>query len=173
MNIQDLGAIGELIAAIATMGTLVYLALQVRANTRTSSSDNETEYQVRWNTMQDTMWGTTEMANIYLRGSLDMNSLSPEEAIVFGNWLGKMVDVQRIGMRMHEKGLLKKDLYEAGNNAVVAFLKTPGARQWWKVSSHFYIHRDFIDALIARPEPGPMTDLIPWIGADAESKYSG
>ena len=33
MTIQDLGSIGELIAAIATVVTLAYLALQIRQNT--------------------------------------------------------------------------------------------------------------------------------------------
>ena len=34
MTIQDLGSIGELIAAIATLATLVYLAAQIRQNMR-------------------------------------------------------------------------------------------------------------------------------------------
>jgi hypothetical protein len=34
MTIQDLSSIGELIAAIATLATLVYLAAQIRHNTR-------------------------------------------------------------------------------------------------------------------------------------------
>ena len=34
MTIQDLGSIGELIAAIATVATLVYLAVQLKQNTR-------------------------------------------------------------------------------------------------------------------------------------------
>ena len=34
MTIQDLGSIGELIAAIATIFTLVYLAFQINQNTR-------------------------------------------------------------------------------------------------------------------------------------------
>jgi hypothetical protein len=33
VTIQDLGSIGELIAAIATVATLVYLAIQIRQNT--------------------------------------------------------------------------------------------------------------------------------------------
>ena len=33
MTIQDLGSIGELVAAIATVATLVYLAAQIRQNT--------------------------------------------------------------------------------------------------------------------------------------------
>ena len=36
MTISDLGSIGELIAAAATVATLLYLALQVRANTNTA-----------------------------------------------------------------------------------------------------------------------------------------
>ena len=34
MTIQDLGSIGELIAAVATLATLVYLAVQIRQNSR-------------------------------------------------------------------------------------------------------------------------------------------
>ena len=34
MSIQDLGAIGELLAAVATLATLIYLALQIKQNTR-------------------------------------------------------------------------------------------------------------------------------------------
>ena len=34
MTLQDLGSIGEFVAAIATLATLVYLALQIRQNTR-------------------------------------------------------------------------------------------------------------------------------------------
>jgi len=35
ITIQDLGSIGELIAAIATIATLAYLAIQIRQNTHT------------------------------------------------------------------------------------------------------------------------------------------
>jgi hypothetical protein len=46
MSIQDLGAIGELIAACATVVTLLYLAVQIRQNNRslqeaTSASINQ------------------------------------------------------------------------------------------------------------------------------------
>ena len=38
MNIQDWGALGELVAAIATVLTLVYLAMQIRANTTATTA---------------------------------------------------------------------------------------------------------------------------------------
>lgn len=40
MTIQDLGSIGEIVAGLATVTTLVYLAIQIRANT----SPRQTSY---------------------------------------------------------------------------------------------------------------------------------
>lgn len=34
MSIQDIGSIGELLAALATLGTLIYLAAQIRQNSK-------------------------------------------------------------------------------------------------------------------------------------------
>ncbi len=34
VTIQDLGSLGELVAAIATVATLIYLAIQIRASNR-------------------------------------------------------------------------------------------------------------------------------------------
>lgn len=41
MSLQAVGAIGELIAAIATVATLVYLTIQVRHNSRALRRSNE------------------------------------------------------------------------------------------------------------------------------------
>ena len=46
MSIQDLGALGELVAAVATVATLLYLAVQIRQNNKnlqesTSASLNQ------------------------------------------------------------------------------------------------------------------------------------
>ncbi len=39
MTIQDLGSLGELIAAIATVATLIYLAIQIRASNRLARAE--------------------------------------------------------------------------------------------------------------------------------------
>lgn len=40
LDIQELGSIGELVAAVATIGTLAYLAVQIRQNTKTVGSQS-------------------------------------------------------------------------------------------------------------------------------------
>ncbi len=38
MTLQDLGSIGEFVAAVATLATLIYLALQIRQNSESVKS---------------------------------------------------------------------------------------------------------------------------------------
>ena len=84
MTIQDLGSVGELIAAVATVATLVYLAMQIRQNTQALHraavhSTVESGHSVRSEFIQN-----PEVATLYLKGLSDPRSLSQEEALRFG-----------------------------------------------------------------------------------------
>jgi hypothetical protein len=138
LNWNAIGAVGEILGAIAVLASLIYLAGQVRASTRFARSEAETEFQVRWNAMFDGLAGSVDRASVFRRGLHGLAHLSPDERVTLLNALGKMVDVQRIGMRMHEKGLLDHDLYEAGNNAVASILRSPGGREFWAQMRDFY-----------------------------------
>lgn len=162
MNWDAIGAVGEILGAIAVLASLIYLASQVKASTRFARSEAETEYQVRWNAMMDGLIGTVERASIFRRGMHGFAHLEPDERVMLMNGLGKMVDVQRIGMRMHAKGLLDHDLYEAGNNAAASILRSPGGREFWAEMSGFYIHRAFIEELMAREDVPPFSELA-WL----------
>ncbi len=80
MSIQDWGAIGELVGAAAVIITLIYLAAQIRQNTR--SLRNATSLSItqalghingRWAENPD------GFAEIWLRGCADLKSLTPVE----------------------------------------------------------------------------------------------
>lgn len=52
MTIQDLGSIGELIAAVATVATLIYLATQIR---QSKEEINQSNSLARFNSVRDVM----------------------------------------------------------------------------------------------------------------------
>ena len=95
MNWDALGAIAELLGAIAVFLTLVYLAHQIRQNTKAVRSTAvdasiNTVMGVRSLIAQD-----AELADILLRGNADPDSLNPTEQvrhmvllsnIVWGAW---------------------------------------------------------------------------------------
>ena len=90
MSIQDLGSLGELIAAIATLVTLLYLAMQVRHNTRAldqatgrAISDDAT----RW---RKSVIHHPEVADLYLKGMFEPDSLYPSEKLRFRMLLSQL-----------------------------------------------------------------------------------
>jgi hypothetical protein len=82
VTIQDLGSIGEFVAAIATLATLGYLALQIRQNTK----------QMRASTFQATSRGWQEFIYaifredrgiLWAKGLEGLDTLNEEERINF------------------------------------------------------------------------------------------
>jgi len=75
MTISDIGSIGELLAAIATIITLIYLALQLRSNTkvvRAQTYEQRTNHLREMNTTtmnSDWYWQVLEKLDQHLPGS--------------------------------------------------------------------------------------------------------
>ena len=76
MTIQDWGAIGEILGAIATVATLLYLATQLRQNTRAlqaASMDSTTQTA---NEIRTQLFVDPVVTEIYFNGLRDPESLS-------------------------------------------------------------------------------------------------
>ncbi len=83
MTIQELGSLGELIAAIATVATLFYLALQIRQNTTALGHTAQRAIVEDSNSWRANLIQDPEIAELYRKGLLDPNSLDPIEQLRF------------------------------------------------------------------------------------------
>ena len=80
LTLQDLGALGELVGAIAVALTLLYVAAQIRQNTRSLRSSTAfavnqalAEINGRW------VSNANGFTDLWLRGCVDLDSLTPLE----------------------------------------------------------------------------------------------
>jgi len=98
MTIQDLGNIGELVAAIATVATLVYLAIQIRSNTiavRSAAAQSVHEAFATWYRMiaADGRMTAGAMSAVALSAWLDASV-----AIAGGNGTARCLNRQHSGV---------------------------------------------------------------------------
>ena len=96
MTIDELGSVGELVGAIATVATLLYLALQIRQSTVATLQTAlyqaiESGSHVRLEFVQN-----PDAAGLYLRGVRDPDSLSPEDALRFNMLIINMFEQIRL-----------------------------------------------------------------------------
>ena len=137
MTIQDLGAIGELIGALATLATLVYIAVQVRQNTeqvrdsaravRVASLDRTVESFSRYRGML----AQEENATLYARGLDSYASFDPAEKIRFRAMIEEyFFSFQTLYQRIDEE-LYEREVWERQSQAPAALITTSGGTEWW------------------------------------------
>ena len=112
MNWEALGAVGEIVGAVAVIATLGYLAVQMRQNTRalrTSSYHQAVEQGWMANI---TIADNPELADIMTRGARDLSTLNPEERARFGYAMSNECFSMENALHLYEQGMLHEEAWE-------------------------------------------------------------
>jgi hypothetical protein len=131
VTIQELGSLGELIAAIATVATLIYLALQIRHNTQATRSTSFHAISDSMNHVNVSVAQNPGLARIWLAGSADRSSLTEEERYQYGLVLLSYFHVFETMHYQARVGAGEKNLLLAEERSLAALLSTPVVREWW------------------------------------------
>jgi hypothetical protein len=132
MTIQEWGSLGEIVAAIATVVTLLYLALQMRANAAATRSEARAAHRTTIETTSLAIAQDPKLAVLFRAGLTDFDVLTPDQKIQFSFLLGLMVAGLDAAFEHFNSGLLENKQLDAVRNTVEPFLLAPGGRAWWK-----------------------------------------
>ena len=120
MNWEALGAIGEIVGAIAVVATLGYLAVQVRhsreatqANTRSLRSVARIESGRYWTEEVIRMALSPDMATIVSKGMVDAKALDDDERERLVAWYTQHMIAKDYLFHQYKDGMLPEDSWEA------------------------------------------------------------
>jgi hypothetical protein len=138
MTIDELGSLGEVVAAIATIATLLYLALQIRAGRlamiadgrRTIRSDNAHTVRLL---AQD-----SDLTRVFLDGLSNSGSLNREDAFRFRMVLNDFVAGIEAAWKENEMGVGNRGELDALIRYNRSLLNTPGGELWLEENSLVY-----------------------------------
>jgi len=131
VTIQDLGSIGELVAALATIATLIYLSVQIRANTVAMKSDSRRSNRIAGTPMMVAMVQDRDVARIFNAGLADFSALDPEDQTRFGFLLGDFIANAANTYDDVLLGVLSESDFEIQKRVISPYFRTPGGRQFW------------------------------------------
>ena len=131
MTIQELGSLGELVAAIATVATLIYLALQIRHNTQATRAASFHAISDSMNHVNVSIAQSPGLARIFVVGSTERGSLTEEERLQYDNVLLSYFHVFETMHYQARVGAGERNLLVAEERSLAALLSTPGVREWW------------------------------------------
>ena len=137
MSIQDWGAIGEIVGAIAVVASLIYLAVQIRQNTRQISLNLESSKLAAFeqnvesgNRARELLITDPALAELFLKGLADYRNLPSTDRfrcnMLFRNLLSA---IQGGYIRQLTVGG-DPEHFEGTEKLLDTLLKSPGVHQW-------------------------------------------
>jgi hypothetical protein len=131
MDLDSLGNIGEFVGAIGVVVSVVYLAIQIRQNTKSLVAQTaQTIMSQAVSTSMDTA------ANEGLIGILvklrDGHPLGPFEVMQYSIWMEAVITNYSQIFYEHEHGNIDEDLYLSARRRLAKILSEPGAADWWQ-----------------------------------------
>jgi hypothetical protein len=143
MDINTLAAWGEFLGGIAVVVSLVYLASQIRQNSKllkASTAAATTQIILSESAPQD-----PELSRIWWDGCADRNSLSESDQRRFD----PLVAVQIQGLQQHfrfsREGIISAETWKDHEHPFLQWAQQPGIHQWWTQWGAWSFRGDFKD----------------------------
>jgi len=123
--------VADLIAAIGVIGSLVFVALQVRENTRTVRN---TYWENHLNRLASNFSRPLDpdVAAAIRKGNESFDSLGEDDKIVYSAWANEYMLSTSFLLVFRDEGNLNPELTNTAERRISWFFGRPGAVQWWR-----------------------------------------
>lgn len=132
MTLQDAGIIGDVVASIATVITLIYLAVQIRQNTHTMRVTSTTSHIESLGSTTLLLAQDRELSDIYFAGLSGEQTLDESEERQFQMTLAHfMMAIQQVYLLREEEALHPEiDAYLM--TTLTWLMRQSGFRKYWE-----------------------------------------
>ena len=158
MPLDQIANIAEICAALLVIVSLIYVGLQIRQNTkavRLSTAHNITE-EFRDNYAAIAQQG--DLAEIYLKGLVDVDSLNPTEQMRFYLHLHGLFRAFENAYYQKSEGALDPRVWKGINQQFVFLKDRPGFQTYWGDREKWYsddFQSYYNDHILAQQAPAP------------------
>lgn len=156
MNWAIVGAIGQLAAVLVGIPSIIYLAVQIRTQTKERRISAVNTLTVQWGDMTNALHDSAELSEIYLRGAQSFVGLDPVSKLRFSAFFNRFVNYFEAMYFAHRDGILTGSAWAKVERTMGDLVACPGVQQWWTVRRHWHTEEfaRMIDAIItAHSEP--------------------
>jgi hypothetical protein len=150
MNWEALGAIGEIVGAVAVVVTLGYLAVQIRQNTRSVRAASHHAVADSFNRINAVIGADTSVGRIVRIGRTGLGNVTEDEQVSLGFLYLSFFRVFETVYYQYEMGTADEHSFQSVERSLNAALSYPGIREWWLVNLYAFTpgFRSHVDQVI-------------------------
>ena len=138
MTLQDLGNVGEFVAAIATLVTLAYLALQIRQNTREAQAASRSSVSHSFADLLVDVSRDSETSKICRRGMFDPESLDADDTFRFDLVIHALYQNFETAFAQRSRDALTEEDWVKWEVILKQYNAQPGVQAFWSRSAEAF-----------------------------------
>ena len=162
MNWDAIGAIGEIIAALGVVVSLVYLARQIQTNTKSTAVGATSAYLQGYSDLNSILMDNRDFAKTFFEGYYSYDELDGVEKSQYHVAMWQWFYFWDSMFTLEREGLLPKARWEAIRSQIRHSLAMPGPRAVWEAEGKLLINSE----LVAEIESWPAVEssmLVQWM----------
>jgi hypothetical protein len=156
MNWEMLSAIGQVVAAVGVILSLIYLAIQIREQNKERRRAGINLLTAQWSDLVRTAQENREFAVMFLRGMQSFQSLDAADKLRISAFFTRYTRNCEGMFIYYRDGALEEALWDEVERTMNDYFAYPGVKEWWATRKHWLTDefRAVVEAIIAEnPEP--------------------
>jgi hypothetical protein len=152
MNWEMLAAVGQLAAVLVGIPSLIYLAIQIRAQTRERRQSAVNALTVQWGDLTRALHDSGEFSAIFLRGMQSFNDMDAVVKVRFSAFFMRFFNYFEGMYLSHCDGMLTASSWSKVERTMSDLIAYPGTQQWWETRKHWHTSEfaRVVEQIIAR-----------------------
>jgi hypothetical protein len=131
VTFEQLGGLGEFIGALAVLSSLIYVARQIRENSRATRLAAMQSSMLAAQNVMALQVQDRDLARVIRVGMTDPDELTEDELQQFRIWLFLVLRVHEDMFVQHKAGVIDDDTWLARADTLRTIFATPGGRRIW------------------------------------------
>jgi hypothetical protein len=132
MTLNDAYLVSQIIAAILVAPTLLYLALQVRQNTKQLQAAARYQFVEATGQMNAAIAQEKQAASVFRRGLEDYAALDADERMQFLAFVGQHMQIHSVMFELYEDGLLTESQWHNVRKDILSLARSDGGKRIWE-----------------------------------------
>lgn len=147
-----LAALGQLAAVFIGIPSIIYLAVQIRAQTKERRQSAVNVLTAQWGDLTCALHDSAELSTIFLSGVQSFAELDPVSKLRFSSFFNRFLNHFEAMYFAHRDGILTPSAWGKIERTMSDLIAYPGVQQWWEERRHWHVEEfcRVIDAIIAK-----------------------
>lgn len=143
--VELLASLGEFIGGIAVVISIIYFAIQLRANLNANRAQALSSWTMAASVEKEAIYKDPAFSKLYREVVLEGRAPEGDEFVQLYAWYAQYMSTWQLAYMQYRSGVMSKEFLEPTSSGYVLYLRSEHILIWWKELGSSQYDRSFVE----------------------------